>query len=191
VLGLHGGVFSGPIAIREANITTTPKAIPNPTVRAPRENASIRIIAMIAIPVAEVMLTIPATVHQKSQIRSGQVVLLLMYQTKRIRNPNVKKISAFMKANQPVIAAQAGNIYMMLTNPTAISIVPQLFNKTSHTHCWHCKMRKINKANRPMANQTAATPSDTHGDENPIPKAKVIDSKNSHCKNLQNDARPE
>jgi hypothetical protein len=147
---------------------------------------------MIAIPVAEVILAIPATVHQKSQIRSGQVVLLLMYQTERIRNPNVKQISALTKAAQPVIAVgqTLGSMYMMLTKPTAISIVPQLFNKTSHTHCWHCKMRKINNANRPMPNQTAATPSDTHGDENPIPKAKVIDSKNSHCKNLQNDARP-
>jgi hypothetical protein len=147
---------------------------------------------MIAIPVAEVILTIPATVHQKSQIRSAQVVLLLMYQTERIRNPSVKQISALTKAAHPVINVRQTfvNMYMMLTKPTAISIVPQLFIKTSHTHCWHRKMRKTNKANSPMANQAAANPSDTHGDENPIPKARVIDSKNSHCKNLQNDARP-
>src|SRR5258708_4455943 len=120
---------------------------------------------------------------------SGQVDLLPVYHAQRVRNPSVIRISAFIRAAQSVTAAQPGCVYIMFTNPAEIKILPQDFSNTSHTQCWHCRTKKKNKASSPVPKLIAAHPNDTQGVENPIPRARVKDSKNSHSKNLQSAPR--
>lgn len=141
VLGRHGALLNGPIAIIEAISAITPMERNIPTVSTPPANTLIRTTAIIAMPVAELIFAIPATAHQKSQIFRGQESLLLLYQSNKIANPIEKNIIALVNAAHPVTRAHAGGIYIIFTKPTAMKIIPQYFNQKSHTHLLHCKMR--------------------------------------------------
>lgn len=135
---LHGGFDNGPLfQMNNANTVITSNATPKPTLSAGMLKAQMRITTRMAIFVADRGFWMPHTAHQKSQIVSGHVILLLLYHNDNTVKPRVKKISALTKAANPVVKEQPGGMNIRFTKPTAIKICPQYFNQNSQTHFSH------------------------------------------------------